>query len=143
MAKTNSIAFPNMFSVSRNRVNTYEDDKSVVNRTRLLILTDPTELYHNPQFGVGLKKHLWTYNNENRKSIIQDEIKAQLRLHEPYAIADDTQFSDGLLFTGSSNDNDVEEIREINHLKMTCAIKTVYQTTAEVNIDGDNIGRNI
>ena len=56
---------------------------SIVNRSKLLILTEPTELYNNPDFGVGLKRHLFQYNNENQKAIIRDRIVEQLRLHEP------------------------------------------------------------
>ena len=56
---TNSLAWPSMFDVARNKVSVIEDNQSVVNRSKLLILTDPTELYMNPNFGVGLKKYLW------------------------------------------------------------------------------------
>lgn len=61
---TNSLSFPNMFDVARNKVGVISDNESIVNRSRLLILTEPTELYHNPDFGVGLKRHLWHYNTE-------------------------------------------------------------------------------
>ena len=64
---TNSLAWPSMFDVARNKVSVIEDNQSVVNRSKLLILTDPTELYMNPNFGVGLKKYLWQYNTANQK----------------------------------------------------------------------------
>ena len=57
MANTSSISFPNMFDVTGNCVSVVEDSQSIVNRTRLLMLTEPTELYMNPDFGVGLKKY--------------------------------------------------------------------------------------
>ena len=82
MASTTSLSFPTMFDVARNTVSVVEDTKSVVNRTRLLILTEPTELYMNPDFGVGLRRHIWQYNVDNQKAIIKDRIIEQLRKHE-------------------------------------------------------------
>ena len=69
MAETTSLSFPNMFNLSNNRVAVDEDLKSVTTRSRLLILSEPTELYNNPNFGVGLKRHLWKYNTENERAI--------------------------------------------------------------------------
>lgn len=124
MLRTNSIAFPNMFDVSRGCVQVVSDNASIVNRSRLLILTEPTELYNEPNFGVGLKRHLWKYNTPNEQAIIKDRIVDQLRLHEPCVDADKTSFADGLLFSGSedrkvSSDN-------YNQLKMTVGLHTVY-----------------
>lgn len=129
---TSSLSWPNMFDIARNRVATMEDNTSLVSRSRLLILSDPTSLYNSPDFGVGLKKYLWQYNNENQKAIIKDNIVEQLRLHEPYCIPDETQFADGLLFTG---DNDNYSAQEYNRLKMTVAICTNYQDMVEVKLN--------
>lgn len=132
---TNSLAWPSMFDVARNKVSVIEDNQSVVNRSKLLILTDPTELYMNPNFGVGLKKYLWQYNTANQKERIKDNIVYQLRLHEPCSIPDETQISDGLLFTGTS---DVETTKDTQQsLKMTLAIKTTYGST--LNIDTSDL----
>ena len=61
-AKTTSLAFPNMLNPSSNLVNVLEDDASIVNRTRLLMLTEPTELYGEPNFTVGKTSfHLFNY----------------------------------------------------------------------------------
>lgn len=133
MSRTTSVAWPNMFDVSRNVVATLEDSKSIVNRTKLLILTEPTELYNELDFGVGLKRHLWQYNNANQKAIIRDRIVSQLRLHEPYADPDKTQFADGLLFTGSTDQ--VQLAQEYNKLKMTISLSTVFEDTAEVTLN--------
>lgn len=129
---TNSIAFPEIFNVSQNKVAVLSGNDSIVNRDRLLIMTEPTELYNHPDFGVGLKRHLWQYNNENQKAIIKDRIVEQLRLHEPYCIPDKTTFADGLLFTES----DKNYIPEYNHLKMTVGIASIYGETLEVTEDG-------
>lgn len=133
MAKTNSWAWPNMINVAQNKVALYEDNMSITNRAKLLILTDPTELYNEPNFGVGLRKYLFTYNTENQKAIIQDNIKKQLDLHEPYCIADETEFIDGLAYTGRQDE--ISKFTDNNKLEFTCAIKTVYQSTANVELD--------
>lgn len=124
MATTNSWAFPNLFSVAQNQVSMLEDNASVVNRSKLLILTEPTELYNNPDFGVGLKRHLWQYNQPNQRAIICDRIKEQLRLHEPCSIPDKTEFSDGLLFTGAGQSTSA--LDKMQKLEMTVGIVTTY-----------------
>lgn len=135
MASTTSLSFPTMFDVARNTVSVVEDTKSVVNRTRLLILTEPTELYMNPDFGVGLRRHIWQYNVDNQKAIIKDRIIEQLRKHEPCVKPDETQIADGLLFTGSHDNNDV--IQDYNRLKMTVAMITVFGDNAEVTLNNE------
>lgn len=130
--KTNSIAFPNMINVAQNTVAVISDDASVANRSRLLILTEPTEVYNEPNQGVGLKRHLFKYNNENEKAIIKDRIREQLRIHEPQCIADHTQFEDGLLFTGSSTQ---PASQNYNKLDMTVGIETVFGKVVDINLD--------
>lgn len=132
MARTTSLQFPNMFDVARNKVAVMEDNTSIVNRTRLLILSEPTSLYNDPDFGVGLKRHLWHYNNANEYAIIKDRIVAQLRINEPCVVADSTQFAEGLLFTGDSNGIPTQEY---NELKMTVGLKTIYNDELEVELD--------
>ena len=133
MANTTSIPWPNLFDVARNKLAIIENNASIVNRTKLLILTEPTELYNNPNFGVGLKRHLWQYNTENRKEIIKDRIVQQLKLHEPCVVPDETQFSDGLLFSGTNDP--INSAQDYNRLKMTVALKSIYGDTAEININ--------
>lgn len=131
MVHTNSLAFPNMFSVSKNTVNIVENDVSVVNRVRLLMLSDPTSLYNSPTFGVGLKRYLFQYNNDNTKAQLKDRIKEQLRMYEPCVDADKTTFTDGLLYTGSQLGE--EDYTDVNRLKMTMSIKTIYGDTVDIN----------
>lgn len=132
MARTTSLNWPNMFDVSRNRVSVAEDNASIVSRSRLLILTDPTELYNNPNQGVGLKKYLWQYKTSNLKAIIQDKIKEQFRLHEPCSDSEKTQFVDGLVFTGSTSDNIYLENQKI---EMTVGIVTTFGDTINVELN--------
>lgn len=135
---TNSLAFPNMFNIANNCVGVIKDNISIVNRTRLLILTEPTELYNNPDFGVGLKRHLWQYNTENERAIIKDRIIEQLRLHEPCCDADKTQFADGLLFSGG----DELSLQESNKLKMTVAVQTIFGDKLEIESAASEIFEN-
>lgn len=133
MSKTNSIKFPNMIDVASNRVGLYTDNESIVNRTRLLFMSDPTSLYNNPTFGLGLKRYLFTYNTPNTVAIIKDQMVEQLREHEPCVDPDQTSFADGLLFTELDRTNTVEDF---NHLKMTVGLKTIYNDELEVQLNG-------
>lgn len=130
MATTSSLGFPKMFGVAQNVINVLEDNASVVNRTRLLILTEPTELYNNPQFGVGLKRHLWQYNTENERARVKDRIVEQLRLHEPCVIPDSTTFADGLAFTRSTDR--ISAANKMNQLDLTVGLVTTYGAKLEV-----------
>lgn len=126
-----------MIDVARNCVAVKEDNASIVSRTKLLILTDPTELYNSPTFGVGLKKYLWQYNTKNTKAIIQDKIKDQLEMYEPCVDASETSFADGLLFSGSANEpNSV--LADMQQLKMTVGLQTIYNDTLDVHVDLEN-----
>lgn len=136
MAETTSLAFPNMFNIANNQVSVLEDTASVANRTRLLILSEPTELYNNPDFGVGLKRHLWKYNNESERGIVKDRITQQLRLHEPCVYPDQTKYSDGLLFSGSSINN---VVTAGNTMELTVMLQTVFKEEAKVELNYEGI----
>lgn len=139
MARTTSLNWPNMIDVSRNMVGVKEDNASIVSRTRLLMLSDPTELYNDPTFGVGLRRYLWQYNTENTKAIIRDRIVQQLRNREPCVDPDKTQFVDGLLFTGSNTNDTMEP----NQLKMTVGLTTTYQDELTVSLNSDDLQEQI
>ena len=130
--KTNSIPLPNMFNVAQNQVAVVSDANSVANRCRLLILTEPTEIYNEPDQGVGLKRHLFKYNNENERAIIKDRIIEQLRKHEPQCIPDNTQFSDNLLFTELPDNSFTQKY---NRLDLTVAIQTTFGATVNIDLD--------
>lgn len=130
MAETTSLAFPNMFSIATNQVSVLENTASVANRTRLLILTEPTELYNNPDFGVGLKRHLWHYNNNNERAILKDRITAQLRLHEPSVYPDKTTYSDTLTVTEVTTP-------EHNTMSLTVALQTVFKEDVSITLNSD------
>lgn len=130
MAHTNSWAFPNMFDIARNRVSLVEDNTSVVNRVKLLMLTQKTELYNEPNFGVGLRQHLFKYNTENEKAIMLQNIKEQVAIHDPSVDAPKISMTNGLLFTGSSSETDATNV---NRLEVTIGLPTVYGDTIETD----------
>lgn len=137
MSNTSSWAFPNILDPVRNSVAVLDDDASVVNRVRLLMLTDPTELYNEPKFGVGLKRYLWQYNNENTKAQVKSRIIDQLDMFEPSVYAEQTQFNDGLMFTGSiQGDQGFND----NQLKMTVGLHTIYGDNLIVKLNDEWYG---
>lgn len=124
-----------MFNIATNRVAVYEDLQSVTNRTKLLLLSSPTELYNNPDFGVGLKKYLWQYNTANTRAIIEKNIKDQIALYEPCAIPEETIFADGLQYTGNVLGQDT--VQNGNELNMTVAITTTFNSKATIDLNSD------
>lgn len=129
---TSSIAWPNLFDPASNRVAVLHDDVSVTNRSKLLILTEPTEIYNEPNQGVGLKRHLWQYNTSNQKAIIFDRIVDQLRLHEPCVLPEETRYTDGLQFTENYNS---DMTQDYNELKMTVALRTTFGSNVDIDFN--------
>lgn len=129
MAHTSSWSFPNLIDPTRNCVSIVEDNASITNRTRLLLLSDRTSLYHNPNFGAGLRRYIFQYNNANTIARIQDDIKEQLYQFEPCVVSEDTEFADGLLFTGDTAD------ANFNHVKMTVGLKTIYGDRVRIGLE--------
>lgn len=119
-----------MFDISQNKVSVLTDSTSIVNRTRLLMLTDPTALYNEPEMGVGLSRYIGRYNTDNVRAEVKDRIIDQLRAYEPCVVPDKTEWADGLIFTGQPNDNHIKP----HKLEMTVALKTIYDSIAELNI---------
>lgn len=140
MAETTSLAFPNMFNIATNQVSVISDTASVANRTRLLILSEPTELYNNPDFGVGLKRHLWKYNNAAERGLVKDRITQQLRLHEPCVYPEKTQYSDGLLFSEDMTQNNAALAS--NTMSLTVALQTVFKEDVKVELNSSDLGVN-
>ena len=132
---TTSWSFPNMFDVARNKVSVMTDTKSIANRVKLLILTEPTELYMNPSYGVGLKRHLFQYNTDNEVAIIKDRIIEQLRIWEPCVNPDSTQVERGLKYTGMT---DSDQVGDINHLKLTVTLETIYGDQLSITLDNSD-----
>lgn len=134
MANTSSWAWPNIFNISQNRVAIYEDNKSVTSRGRLLLLTEPTEIYNEPSQGVGLKRYMFRYNSPNVKAEICDRSKDQFSLYDPSIDAPKTEWTDGLKFTGS--DGNIPSMNDTIHsLKMTMAVHTVYGSVLNLDLN--------
>ena len=136
MPNTTSLSFPNMFNVAQNCVSVLEDKASVVNRTRLLMLTEPTELYNCLDQGVGMRKHLWKYNTDNERAILLDNVKKQLSLHEPCCVPEDTEYADGLLFTGGKQEYDATKF---SSMEVTLSVKTTFADRAVVTVGSQDV----
>ena len=137
MANTTSLSFPNMFDVARNRVSVMEDNVSLVNRSRLLMLTETGELYNSPDFGSGLKRYLFQYNNKNTAAMMKERIVEQLRLHEPCVNPDQTSFADNVLMFSDDKSQIIDD-NDPNTFKMTVGLSSIFGDTVEVNINGSD-----
>ena len=128
-----SWSWPNLFDVARNKVNIYTDTKSIANRVKLLLLTEPTELYMVPNFGVGLRKYMFMYNNDNVPAMIRDELIEQLRLWEPAVIPEQTtvvriELTDAVV-----------PVSEIDHMRLTITVVTSYMEQVSFEISSNDI----
>lgn len=132
-----SFSFPNMFDVSRNSINLYTDAHSITNRVKLLLLTEPTELYMNPNFGVGLKKYMFTYNNDNTIALIRDKLVEQLMLWEPAVIPEQTKITRGNTYTEGVTSETVD--LNLNTLKITVTLTTSYMQVISFDVTGQDI----
>lgn len=120
-----SWAWPNIFDVARGKVDLYTNTRSLTNRIKLLLLTEPTELYNEPTFGVGLKKHIFKYNNDNVIALIQDELIEQLRYWEPGVIPEDTT-----VVRGPRHNWDPEKRETVNEVMNTLELKVTVKTSS-------------
>lgn len=132
-----SWSWPNLFDVARSKVSLYRDTASIVNRVKLLLLTEPTELFMTPNFGVGLKKYMFTYNNDNTIALIKDNLIEQLRIWEPAVIPEDTIVERGLNYTGGTDT--LGTTKALNSLNLTITLKTKYMQVIQFGITQDDI----
>ena len=132
-----SFSFPNMFDVSRNKVNLYTDTRSITNRVKLLLLTEPTELYMNPTFGVGLRKFMFTYPTDNTIALIRDKLIEQLRLWEPGVIPEDTIVERGLKYTGTDDPSQIAI--NSNELDLTITLTTSHMQKVKFGINDSDL----
>lgn len=124
---TSSFSFPNIFDVARNKVSTKEDSESITSRIRLMMLTEPSELYGNPNYGLGLRRYIFQYNSDNVIPQIRERLVEQLRLWEPSVDPESTVVTRGLL--DESNPG-----VQGNNLDLTVSVKTVYGNTLSIEI---------
>lgn len=136
MSTTSSLRWPYLFNVAQNKVAVAENNVSIVNRTKLLLLTEPGELYNEVNQGAGLRRFLFTYNTDNNKAMMIQKIREQLELHEPKVDAANTVFTDGLLMTGS--DSALPEMKE-NKIEITIGLKTIEGDTVTVSTSSEEV----
>lgn len=134
-----SFAWPNMFDVARSKVNLYTDTKSITNRVKLLLLTDPTEMHMNPNFGVGLRRYIYTYNNDNVIALIRDKLIDQLQLWEPGVIAEETTVSRGISNESADYSAFSTDVADLNKLELTITLKTAYAGVISFSINQHDI----
>lgn len=134
-----SWSYPNLFDVARSKINLYVDATSVVNRVKLLLLTEPTELYMVPNFGVGLKKYMFTYNNDNTIAMIRDALIEQLRLWEPDVVPEETKVERGSNYTTDPNaDLSVLNLNKLS-LTITLTLADMHVVSFDVSQKMDNV----
>lgn len=126
-----------MFDVSKGQALLFSDAKSICNRIKLLLLTDPTEMHMNPNFGVGLRKYMFNYNNENTIARIKDNLVEQLRLWEP-AVDPDKTVVKRSTSSGGSAELDTS-VGELNKLKLTISVTAINSDVIQFEIDQSDI----
>lgn len=134
-----SFSYPNMFDVARSKVNLYTDARSITNRVKLLLLTDPTEMHMNPTFGVGLRRYMFQYNNDNTIAMIKDKLIEQLKMWEPAVVPESTKVERGS-YSDESYHLSTEEA-EKNHLKLVVTLETAYAESISFEVDQSEIVR--
>lgn len=135
MANTNSWRFPDIFNVTQNTVSLVSDERSITNRGRLLMLTEPTELYNSPEFGVGLKRYIWQYNTENVRAMMKDRIKDQFALNEPCVYAQDITFVDkDATFADTEH---ISPSQDYHKVHMDVKLPTTFGGNANIFLDDE------
>jgi len=137
MAMTTSLRFPRMFDGARNRVAVLEDDASVTNRTRLLLLSCPGQLYNGVDFGVGFPQYQLRYNTPITHALLEQRIKDQLAKYEPMVFPEMTVLAKRPANKYGDVNGDAEEVSP-NKLEATVAIVTRF-SEIEVDIKMENI----
>ena len=62
---------------------TKADKRLITDNLKQIILTNPGERVHNPDFGVGLERYLFEPNDDILTSTLKDVIKTQVRKYLP------------------------------------------------------------
>lgn len=128
---TTSWNFPNMINIAQNSIGILQDSNSIKNRLALLIKTEPTELFMNPEFGVGLKQYMWQYNNDTMRPIIEQKLVDKITQFEPSVIPESIEFKQ--THDASITDATVTQ-EEANTFNITIVMQTNYGDTIEITI---------
>lgn len=128
---TSSWNFPNMINIAQNSIGILQDSNSIKNRLALLIKTEPTELFMNPEFGVGLKQYMWQYNNDTMRPIIEQKLTDKITQFEPSVIPESIEFKQ--THDASITDATVTQ-EDANTFNITIVMQTNYGDTIEITI---------
>lgn len=124
-SNTTSLSFPKMFDVVQNRVGVLQDNHSVTNRVRLLLLTSPTEMYNSPRVGTRLRNYTSQYITDNTKAALKDEIVSKIEEFEPCA-----QKGETAVIFNRRIDSEIDP--DPDHLQMVVSVKTTFGGVSEV-----------
>ena len=80
-----SIGFPKMFGTTTSS-NLIVDKKATLNNLKLLLSSEKTTLFGDPDFGIKLKYYMYEQNGTILKDIIIDEIYSQIKTFIPQVI---------------------------------------------------------
>lgn len=120
-----------MINIAQNSIGILQDSNSIKNRLALLIKTEPTELFMNPEFGVGLKQYMWQYNNDTMRPIIEQKLVDKITQFEPSVIPESIEFKQ--THDASITDATVTQ-EEANTFNITIVMQTNYGDTIEITI---------
>ena len=76
-----SIAFPDIFSTSK--LHLVSDINAVKNNLKLVLLSNKTELFGDPDYGCNLKRFLYEPNNSVIYDLIRQEIYDAILIYVP------------------------------------------------------------
>jgi hypothetical protein len=120
-----------MFDGARNRVAVLEDNASVTNRTRLLLLSCSGQLYNGVDFGVGLPRYQLQYNTPITHALLEQRIKDQLSKYEPMVFPEMTKLAKRPANKYGDINGEAEAVSP-NKLEATVALVTRF---SEIEVD--------
>ena len=76
-----SIQFPNMFG--QVKTNIVQDHKATAQNIKLLLLSERSSLYGDPQFGCALRKMIYEQNSKLLRDVLIDELYTTIIAYMP------------------------------------------------------------
>lgn len=87
------IAFPRMFSVSSNNIQTVENDNADRQSLKCILHTTVGELFGDPSFGCNLKSYLINIDNQLYRINLKEEIKNAANKYVNNIVVTDVKFN--------------------------------------------------
>lgn len=102
---------------------TSADKRLVQENMKQILLTNPGERVHLPDFGVGLRKYLFEMNDTQLATIIRERIIQQINKYEPLAEILDIQFKQ------LDNELDIKIFYKIKDISGSTGVLTLIEPT--------------